>query len=126
MRKEINIQDYLLLTILEIQILLLLKNTDYTDYKLISITISKGVNNHSTVKLYSGTIYNAKIVNNKITNGNLAYGVIENGAGSISGIIIDGLINTITTINGNYNELEIINGNLRIYNAADNVVKKIH
>ena len=100
------------------------KYTNYTDYHLISITISKGINNHSTVKLYSGIIYNAKIVNNKITGGNLAYGIIENGGGSISGRIIDGLINTITTINGNYNELEIINGNLRIYNAADNVVKK--
>lgn len=100
------------------------KYTNYTDYHLISITISKGINNHSTVKLYSGTIYNAKIVNNKITDGNLAYGVIENGGGSISGIIIDGLINTVASITGNYNELEIINGNLRIYNGADNVVKK--
>lgn len=100
------------------------KDTKYTDYLLVSITISKGINSHSTVKLYSGTIYNAKIVNNKITDGHLAYGIIENGGGSISGIIIDGLINTITTINGNYNELEIINGNLRIYNDANNVIKK--
>lgn len=100
------------------------KDTNYTDFQLISITISKGINNHSTVKLYSGIIYNAKIVNNKITNGNLAYGVIENGGGNISGRIIDGFINTITTINGNYNELKIINGNLRIYNGADNAVKK--
>ena len=100
------------------------KNIDYTYYQLISITISKGINNHSIVKLYSGIIYNAKIVNNKITDGNLSYGVIENGGGSISGIVIDGLINTSTTINGDYNELEIINGNLKIYNRADNVIKK--
>lgn len=100
------------------------KDTNYTDYRLISITISKGINYRSTVKLYSGIIYNVKIVNNKITDGNLAYGVIENGGGSISGIIIDGLINTSTTINGNYNKLEIINGNLKIYKGGDNVVKK--
>ena len=99
-------------------------DTNYNDYSLANVTISKGINNHNTVKLYSGTIYNAKIVNNKITDGNLAYGVIENGGGSISGIIIDGLIDTNTTINGNYKELEIINGNLRIYDGADNVVKK--
>lgn len=100
------------------------KNIDYTDYQLTSTTISEGINSHSTVKLYSGIIYNVKIVNNKITGGNLSYGIIENGGGSISGIIIDGLINSSTTIDGDYNELEIINGNLRIYRRADNVVKK--
>lgn len=99
-------------------------DTNYNDYSLANVTISKGINNHNTVKLYSGTIYNAKIINNKITDGNLAYGVIENGGGSISGRIIDGLINTVASITGNYSELEIINGNLRIYDNTDNVVKK--
>lgn len=100
------------------------RDTNYNNYSLAYVTISKGINNHNTVKLYSGTIYNAKIVNNKITDGNLAYGVIENGGGSISGRIIDGLINTVASITGNYSELEIINGNLRIYYNTDNVVKK--
>lgn len=99
-------------------------DTNYNDYSLANVTISKGINNHNTVKLYSGTIYNAKIVNNKITDGNLAYGVIKNGGGSISGRIIDGLINTVASITGNYSELEIINGNVRIYDNTDNVVKK--
>lgn len=99
-------------------------DTNYNDYSLANVIISKGINNHNTVKLYSGTIYNAKIVNNKITDGNLAYGVIENGGGSIFGRIIDGLINTVASITGNYSELEIINGNLRIYDNTDNVVKK--
>lgn len=97
---------------------------NYNNYPLANVTISKGIDSHNTVKLYSGTIYNAKIVNNRITDGNLAYGIIENGGGSISGRIIDGLINTVASITGNYSKLEIINGNLRIYGNTDNVVKK--
>ena len=99
-------------------------NSGYKDYTLGNVTISKGINNFNTVKLLYGTIYNAKIVNNKIIEGSLHNGIIAYGGGSISGKIIDGLINTATTINGDYTELDIINGNLRIYDNTDDVVKK--
>ena len=99
-------------------------NSGYKDYTLGNVTISKGINNFNTVKLAYGTIYNAKIVNNRIIEGSLHNGIVAYGGGSISGKIIDGLINTATTINGDYTELDIINGNLRIYDNTDDVVKK--
>lgn len=99
-------------------------NSGYKDYTLGNVTISKGINNFNTVKLVYGTIYNAKIVNNRIIEGSLHNGIVAYGGGSISGKIIDGLINTATTINGDYTELDIINGNLRIYDNTDDVVKK--
>lgn len=104
---------------------IIIKNdVGYKDYTLGNVTVSKGINNFNTVKLLYGTIYNAKIVNNKIIEGSLHNGVIAYGGGSISGKIVDGLINTNTTINGDYTELDIIDGNLRIYDNTDDVVKK--